>query len=49
MNTSLRKSLIEGVIAELGQFSSQPLFFSVIFTIYLQLLCETSHTYKDKW
>ena len=47
MNTSLKKTLIEGVIAELAQFSPQPLFYSVIFTVYLQLLCETFHAYKD--
>ena len=49
MNTSLKKTLIEGVIAELVQFSPQPMFHSVILTVYLQLLCETSHAYKDKW
>ena len=49
MNTSLKKTLIEGVVAELGQFNPQPLFYSVIFTVYFQLLCETSHVYKDKW
>ena len=95
MNTSLKKTLIEGVIvelvqfsmhskkqvlylrfifdccvgrpthtkisneyvikicylktyAELVQFSIKPTFYGGIFTIYLQLLRETSYTYKDK-
>ena len=44
-----KKTLIKGVIAGLGQFCPQPLFYSGIFTVYFQLLCEISHTYKDKW
>ena len=43
-----KKALVEGVIAELGQFCPQPLFYSGIFKVYLQLLCKTSHEYKDK-
>ena len=42
----IKKILIAGVIAEFGRFSPQPLFYSDIFTVYLQFLCETSHTYK---
>ena len=44
----LKKTLIEGFIAGLVQFSPQPLFYSGIFTVYFQLLCKTSHSYKDK-
>ena len=28
--------------------SPQPTYFSDIFTVYLQLLCETAYAYKDK-
>ena len=41
--------LTEGVLAGLGQFCPQPLFYSGIFTVYFQLLGETPHAYKDKW
>ena len=44
----LKKTLIEGFIAGLVQFSPQPLFYSGIFPGFFQLLCKTSHAYKDK-
>ena len=48
MNTSLKKTLIEGVIAELVQFSvhSKKKKTTGIFAVSLQLLCETSYAYK---
>ena len=49
MNTSLNKTLIERVIAELVQFSVHSKKTSGIFTVYLQFLCETVHAYKDMW
>ena len=48
MNISIKKTLIEEVAAGLGQFCPQHLFHSGIFTVYLQLLWETSHAYKNK-
>ena len=43
MNTSLKKTLIEGAIAELGQFSVYLKKTSGIFTVYLQLLCGAAY------
>ena len=44
-----KEALVDRVIAKLVQFSVHSKKTIGIFTIYLQLLCETSHAYKDKW
>ena len=48
MNTSLKKTLIEGVIAELVQFCPQHCFM-VVYLRFILNCYETSYAYKEKW